>query len=169
MQKHDQTYRIWKLYHPKKYQANFDALKSLLKDYASGVSSILNEELTTEWLNICLEVNHSVKALFNEISAILKKDSIINKEKLLFFGPWILAYTDAEKQEDFVEKLIPTEIVDPDVLRFVSKNIGKLKDCIIPDEFKEKIKHLVETSMREDEAAITLCKTLGIEYDKDEG
>lgn len=169
MQKHDHTYRIWKLYHPKKYQANFDALKSLLKDYASGVSSILNEELTTEWLNICLEVNHSVKALFNEISAILKKDSIINKEKLLFFGPWILAYTDAEKQEDFVEKLIPTEIVDPDVLRFVSKNIGKLKDCIIPDEFKEKIKHLVETSMREDEAAITLCKTLGIEYDKDEG
>ena len=93
---------------------------------------------------------------------------MINKQKLLFFGGYILAYTDLEKQKDFVQKLIPTEIVDADVIGFVAEHIESLKDCDIPDEFKEKVKHLAETSMKDDERIVMVCEKLGFELEKDE-
>lgn len=160
------TYRIWKLYHPKKYQANFDALKSLLKEYANDIRLQPDHTLIHEWITLCLDVKHSVKGLFNEISSTLKRDSNITKEKLLYFGNYILEYTDADKQKDFIEKLIPTEIIDKDVVDFVAKHIDKLKDCDIPDEFKEKIKHLAETSMKGEENIRVVCGAMGIMIEK---
>ena len=162
----DDTYRIWRLYHPKKYQANFDALKAILKEYARGMSSMPNKLLIDECLGYCLEVKHSLKELFNDISAILKHDSIINKEKLLFFGSNILEYSDAEKQKDFILKLIPTEIIDADVIGFIEEHIDRLKGCELSDEFKEKVKHLAVTSMKDDERIAILCKHLRIDLDK---
>ena len=165
MTKKDDTYRIWKKYHPRKYQANFDALKAVLKDYASSGTgtSQLNKNLVEEWLGICMEVKHSVKGLFTDVSNILKRDSMITKQKLLFFGAYILQYTDFEKQKDFVQKLIPSEIVDADVVGFVAEHLETLKNCDIPDEFKEKVKHLAETSMKDDEQIKMVCETIGIE------
>lgn len=168
--KKENTYRIWKIYHPKKYQANFDALKSVLKNYASGVEAKQPEKaLIAEWLGICMEVKHSVKGLFTEISNILKRDSMINKQKLLFFGGYILEYTDLDKQTDFVQKLIPTEIVDADVLGFMVEHIEILKDFEISDEFKEKVKHLAETSMKEDKGIRLVCEKLEIVIEEVEG
>ena len=165
----DDTFRIWKIYHPKKYQENFDALKKILKDCAGGVNaSIGQKELWTEWLGICMEVKHQVKGLFNEISGILKRDSRITKEKLLFFGPLILEHADVDKQSDFVEKLIPSEMIDSDVIAFIAEHIDRLKDCVIPDEFKEKVKHLGETTMKDDEGIRTICEAIGIEIDGEE-
>lgn len=164
--KKDNTYRIWKLYHPKKYQANFDALKALLKDYASGATATQpDKKIVDEWLNICIEVKHSVKGLFNEISAILKKDSSINKQKLLFFGEYILNYTEPDKQKDFVLKLIPTEIIGTDVIVFIIGHLDRLRECEISDEFREKLKHLSETSMKDDERIIAVCQNFGIELE----
>lgn len=165
MTRKDDTYRIWKIYHPKKYQANFDALKAVLKDYASSGagSNQPNKNLVEEWLGICMEVKHSVKGLFTDVSNILKRDSMITKQKLLFFGAYVLEYTDYEKQKDFVQKLIPSEIVDADVVGFVAEHIETLKYCDIPDEFKEKVKHLADTSMKDDEHIKMVCDTFGIE------
>lgn len=170
MLKKDNTYRIWKIYHPKKYQSNFDALKSVMKDYANGASTTQpSKALVDEWLDVCLEVKHSVKGLFNDIASILKRDSMINKAKLLYFGKYILDYADSEKQQDFVEKLIPSEIIDAEVVSFVADNIDKLRQCPITDEFKEKIIHLAHTSMKEDERIWTICGALGIELSNSEG
>ena len=164
----DDTYRIWKIYHPKKYQANFDALKKILKDCAADVNASLSQKyLWTEWLGICMEVKHQVKGLFNEISGILKRDSRITKGKLLYFGPLILEHADADKQHDFVEKLIPTEMIDSDVISFIAEHIDKLKDCAIPDEFKEKVKHLAETTMAGDDEIGLVCEKMGIELEED--
>ena len=165
----DNTYRIWKIYHPKKYQENFDALKKILKDCAGDVNASMGQnELWTEWLGICMEVKHQVKGLFNDISGILKRDSRITKEKLLFFGPLILEHADIDKQSDFVEKLIPSEMIDGDVIAFIAKHIDRLKDCVIPDEFKEKVKHLAETTMQDDEDIRTICEAIGIEVEEEE-
>ena len=162
----DDTYRIWKLYHPKKYQANFDALKSILKDYANNTIQQPDEMLIYEWVMLCVKTGCSVKELFNEVSSILKRDSNINKEKLLYFGHYILEHTSSEKQKDFIEKLIPTEIIDKDVVDFVAKHIDKLKDCNIPDEFKEKIRHLSETSMKGEGNVRVVCDAMGIMIEK---
>ena len=165
----DNTYRIWKIYHPRKYQPNFDALKMILKDCAGDVNaSMRQKELWMEWLGICMEVKHQVKGLFNDISGILKRDSRITKEKLLFFGPLILEYADVDKQGDFVEKLIPSEMIDSDVITFIAEHIDRLKNCVIPDEFKEKVKHLGETTMQDDEGIRTICEAMGIEVDGEE-
>lgn len=165
----DNTFGIWKEYHPKRYQENFDALKSVLKEYANGTESTQPEKsLMTEWLEVCIEVKHSVKALFNEISSILKKDSAITKAKLLFFGAWILEYTEPERQKDFVEKLIPSEIIDSDVVSFIASHIDRLKECVIPEDFKEKIKHLAETSMKGEESIGIICDTYGIVIEEPE-
>ena len=165
----DDTYRIWKIYHPRKYQENFDALKKILKDCAADANATLNSKgLWMEWLGICLEVKHQVKGLFNEISGILKRDSRITKEKLLFFGPLILEYADADKQIDFVEKLIPSEMIDKDVISFVATHIERLKGGVIPDEFKEKVKHLAETTMAGDEEVGVVCEKMGIELEEEE-
>lgn len=158
----DDTLRIWKLYHPKKYQANYDALKAVLKDYASGTAQRPDKRLVDEWLTICLEVKHSVKGLFNDIGSILKRDSMITKEKLLFLGSYILEYADADKQNDFVSKLIPTEIIDVEVIGFIAEHINRLKECELPDEFKEKVKHLAETSMKDDERIVAICQQIGV-------
>lgn len=162
--KKDNTYRVWKQYHPKKYQANFDALKSILKEYANNTAGGTqpDKNLISEWLIICLEVKHSVKGLFNEVSAILKKDSTITKEKLLFFGSWILLYTDTEKQKDFVEKLIPSEIIDAEVVAFIYNQIAQLSNCVVPDDFKEKIRHLAETSLKGQDSIGKICEVFGI-------
>jgi len=166
----DDTYRIWKIYHPKKYQENFDALKAVLKDYASSGAGANqpDKNLVEEWLSICMEVKHPVKELFTDISNILKRDSMITKQKLLFFGASVLEHTDIEKQKDFVQKLIPSEIVDAYVVGFVAEHIETLKNCDIPDEFKEKVKHLAETSMKDDEKIKMVCETLGIEIATEE-
>lgn len=165
----DDTYRIWKIYHPKRYQANFDALKKILKDCAGDVNAPLSQkELWSEWLGICMEVKHQVKGLFNDISGILKRDSRITKGKLLYFGPLILEHADADKQNDFVEKLIPTEMIDKDVISFIAEHIERLKECVIPDEFKEKIKHLAETTMAGDEEIGVVCEKMGIEVEEEE-
>lgn len=160
----DETYRIWKQYHPKKYQANYDALKAVLKEYASGGADVRQPDkvLVGEWLGICLELKHSVKGLFTDVSSILKRDSMITKPKLLFFGEYILEYTDLERQKDFVQKLIPSEIVDAEVIGFVAKYIKVLKNCDVPEEFKEKVKHLAETSMKDSEQIISVCNELGV-------
>lgn len=164
----DDTYRIWKIYHPKKYQDNFDALKKILKECAGDANaSMKQQELWMEWLSICMEVKHQVKGLFNEISGILKRDSNITKAKLLFFGPLILEHADVDKQSDFVEKLIPTEMIDSDVIVFIAEHIDRLKDCAIPDEFKEKVKHLGETTMKDDEGIRTICEAIGIEIERE--
>lgn len=167
--KKDDTYRIWKQYHPKKYQANFDALKAVLKGYASGGIDVEqpDKSLAEEWLGICMELKHSVKGLFTDVSNILKRDSMITKQKLLFFGDYILEHTDLDKQKDFVQKLIPSEILDADVVGFVAEHIEILKNCDIPDEFKDKVKHLAETSMKDDEQMMMVCNILAIEIDKE--
>lgn len=166
--KKDNTYRIWKVFHPKKYQANFDALKVILKDYASNVSTQQPDKGTVdEWIAICLELKHSVKGLFNDISSILKR-SLVNKAKLLFFGDYILNYADADKQDDFVVKLIPTEIIDAEVIGFIAEHIDRLKDCEISDEFKEKVKHLAGTTLKNDERIMTVCQILGVELNTEE-
>jgi hypothetical protein len=115
-----------------------------------------------------MEVKHQVKGLFNEISGILKRDSRITKGKLLYFGPLILEHADVDKQNDFVEKLIPTEMIDSDVLSFIAEHIDVLKNCVIPDEFKEKIKHLAETTMSGDEKIGLVCEKMGIEIEHEE-
>lgn len=167
--KKDNTYLIWKLYHPKNYQSNFDALKSVLKDYANGSNTTQPPKvLIDEWLNICLEVRHQVKGLFNDIASILKRDSMINKAKLLYFGKFILDYADMDKQHDFIEKLIPSEIIDAEVVGFIANNIEQLKDCEIPDEFKEKIKHLASTTMTDDEGISIICHVIGIVIKEEE-
>ena len=56
----------------------------------------------------------------------------------MFFGPLILEHADVDKQSDFVEKLIPSEMIDSDVIAFIAEHIDRLKDCVITDEFKEK-------------------------------
>ncbi len=68
------------------------------------------------------------------------------------------------KHADFVEKLLPTDIIDDDdVLEFVSDNIDKLKMCNISDEFKDKVKELAETTRRDEENVVNICHVLGIE------
>lgn len=109
-----------------------------------------------------------IKGLFTDVSNILKRDSMITKLKLLFFGAYILEYTDFEKQKDFVQKLIPSEILDADVVGFVAEHIETLKNCDIPDEFKEKVKHLAETSMKEDEQIKIVCESLGVDISTEE-
>lgn len=159
----DDTYRIWRLYHPKKYQANFDALKAVLKEYASTTDAEQpNKELIDEWLAVCMEVKHALNGLFNDIGNILKRDSMITKEKLLFFGPNILKHGDEAKQKDFVEKLIPTEIIDADVIAFIAEHIEILKSCDLSEEFKAKISHLAQTSLHGDEVIISICEKMGI-------
>ena len=163
----DDTWRLWKLYHPKKYQANFDALKAVLKDYAGSSTATQPAKTTIDaWLSVCLDVKHSLRGLFNEISAILKKDSNINKAKLLFFGKLILEYSDLEKQHDFVEKLIPTEIIDADVVMFMAANIERLRNCTVTDEFREKIKHLAQISLQDDEHIQVVAESFGIDMEE---
>lgn len=165
----DDTYRIWRLYHPKKYQANFDALKAVLKEYASTTDAEQpDKELIDEWLSICMEVKHALKSLFNDVGNILKRDSMITKEKLLFFGPYILKHGDEGKQKDFVEKLVPTEIIDADVVAFIAEHIEMLKSCDLSEEFKAKIRHLAQTSLCGDEAIISICENMGIDLDREE-
>lgn len=161
----DATWRIWKLYHPKKMSGVKDALKSLLKDYADGTSATQPDiSLVNEWLNICLELKHSVKGMFNEICNILKNGQRITAEKLLYFGDNILKYADMSKHTDFVEKLLPTDIIDDDeVIVFMKDHIEQLKECMIPEEFKEKLKELTETTRRDEENIVAICNTLGIE------
>lgn len=161
----DGTWRIWKLYHPKKISGVKDALKSLLKDYADGTTATQPEAgLVNEWLGILMELKHSLKSMYDEICNLLKNGQRVTKAKLMFFGKDILKYTDMAKHADFVEKLLPTDIIDDDdVLAFVSDNIDKLKMCNISDEFKEKVKELAETTRRDEDNVVNICNVLGIE------
>ena len=161
----DDTWRIWKLYHPKKISGVIDALKLLLKDYAEGASSTQPDaSLVHEWLGICLELNHSLMGMFNEICNILKNGQRTKAEKLLYFGEDILKYADMTKHPDFVELILTTDIIDDDdVIEFIKNHIEQLKICRIPEEFKEKLKELAETTRRDEENLISICNSLGIE------
>lgn len=161
----DNTWRIWKCYHPKKISGVKDALKALLKDYADGTTATQPDlNLVNEWLGILVGLKHSLKSMYDEICNLLKNGQRVTPEKLLFFGKNILKYADMAKHADFVEKLLPTDIIDnDDVLTFINDNIEKLKLCVIPEEFKEKMKELAETTRRDEEDVINICNVLEIE------
>lgn len=160
----DDTYRLWEVYHPKRYQANYDALKFVLKEYAIGVGAQQPEKQQIEkWLDICQGLGHPVKDLIVEIYDVLTRSSVVTKEKLLFFGPLILKYMDHDKLSAFIEKLIPTEIIDEEVVGLIVAHVDQLKECAIPDDFREKIKHLAETSMKKDARIQIVCDKMKIE------
>ena len=75
-------------------------MKSVLKDYANGGNDVKQPDkgLVNEWLRICMELKHSVKGLFTDVSSILKRDSMITKQKLLFFGGYILECKQSSKE-----------------------------------------------------------------------
>ena len=54
------------------------------------------------------------------------------------------------------------------MIAFIAEHIDRLKECVIPDEFKEKVKHLGETTMQDDEDIRTICNAMGIEIDGEE-
>ena len=72
-----------------------------------------------------------MKGLFNEIFNILKKDSVVTKDKLLFFGPLILKYTDINSKQDFIERLIPSEMIDDEVINLIAN------DMVWPENTRE--------------------------------
>ncbi len=66
-------------------------------------------------------------------------------------------------------EFFPSEIIDADVVGFIASNIDKLKECAITEEFKEKIIHLAQTSMKEDERIWNVCRAFGVEVNNAEG
>ena len=67
-----------------------------------------------------------------------------------------------------MEKLIPTEIIDADVVAFIAEYIEILKSCDLSEEFKAKISHLAQTSLHGDEAIISICEKMGINLGTEE-
>lgn len=162
----DNTCKLWSLYHPVKYQANYDALKIILKGYADGTNVKPEESLIKEWVDINKKLGYPINELFNDIYNILKHNSLSNKEKLLFFEDYFFGFLQMKNHSDFIRKLIPTEIIDKDIIDLISNHLQELKDCDISEEFKEKIKNLSSTSLKDDENIKKICKVYKISISK---
>lgn len=166
MSKDDNSCRLWRLHHPVKYQANYDALKITLKGYAEGSNVKPNESLIKEWVEINKKLGYPIKKLFNDITNILKRNSLSNKEKLLFFEDYLFDFLQMKNHGDFIIKLIPTEIIDKDIINLITNHLQELKECEISEEFKEKIKNLGSTSLKDDENIKKIRKTFKISIPK---
>lgn len=166
MSENDSTYQLWKLYHPNKYQANYDALKYILKGYANGSQEKPDSEIIRVWMKICKEVGFPIKVLINDICNILKTNSNSNKEKLMFFEEYLFDFLEMDKQRDFINKLIPSEIIDKDIIKLISTHYLELKDCEVSDEFRGKIKNLANSNLKDDENFKRVCKVFKISIPK---
>lgn len=166
MSENDSTYQLWKLYHPNMYQANYDALKYILKGYANGSQEKPDSEIIRVWMKICKEAGFPIKVLINDICNILKTSSNSNKEKLMFFEEYLFDFLEMDKQRDFINKLIPSEIIDKDIIKLISTHYLELKDCEVSDEFRGKIKNLANSNLKDDENFKRVCKVFKISIPK---
>ena len=155
--------------HPVQMQLFFDAFKAIMKDYAMGVSETkLPKSKVEKILGISNDLNHEVGRLFIDVRDIFL-NLAISKEKLLYFGEWLFKYGNLAKKNGCLEKILPTEILDDElVVELLCQHVEVVKGMVThsedPAEFLEKMKLMAKGNYSNETAFIELCKNLGISF-----
>lgn len=164
-------FKLLELYHPTKVQQFFDALKAIIKSYASGESK---EHLSVETVEsvICIseEMGHEVNRLFMDIRDIFL-NSGITKEKLKYFGKWLFKYSGLDRKTGCLEKILPSELIDDNdiiLLMVQYKDVVKrmVEHAVDDSEFTDKLKSMMRGSKKEDSQLMILCDFLGLLQDE---
>lgn len=134
------------VYHPHNIQYCFDAFKSILKDYASDGHNKIKKDYSEILLKLFVSLNNDVEYLFNEIYDILK--AAHSKERILYFGEWLLRYCSQDRKKSFLSDLVPTDIIDEEVAEFILRNPASL-DSKQPQGFVEKLSQLSKNEMKD--------------------
>lgn len=165
----DFALNLLEICHPVQMQLFFDAFKAIMKDYAMGASETkLPKSKVEKILSISNDLNHEVGRLFIDVRDIFLNSSI-SKEKLLYFGEWLFKYGNLTKKKGSLEKILPTEILDDElVVELLCQQVEVVKGMVAhsedPAEFLEKMRLMAEGNYTNETAFIDLCKNLGISF-----
>ena len=165
----DFALNLLEICHPVQMQLFFDAFKAIMKDYAMGASEAkLPKSKVEKILSISNDLNHEVGRLFIDVRDIFLNSSI-SKKKLLYFGDWLFKYGNLTKKKGSLEKILPTEILDDElVVELLCQQVEVVKGMVAhsedPAEFLEKMRLMAEGNYSNETAFIDLCKNLGISF-----
>lgn len=141
-------YHMWLLYHPENVQNCFDAFKSILKGIANGEQDVLSIEEANSLISIFSSLEEDLEYLMNEIYDLLtSKDT---KSHLLYFTDWLIEYCSKDKLKDFLNDLVPTDIIDEEVANYLLQR-PQILYSHRPKGFKAKLEQLYNTSMHDNE------------------
>lgn len=147
------------LFHPEINQNMFDAIKELINGCVANNNTIANKVIIDKLLSICNDLGCDVKGFFIDT---LKKFSSVQptKEKIIELAPWIFKYigNDLETHHEYLFKFLATEVIaDSAIVRLLDVN-RKLLAFKKPEDFKRKIKQLVESANDDKSEIIQLAK-----------
>lgn len=143
--KENKLLSFWLEFHPSNVQNCFDAFKQLLKEAANGdEDSSIDKDTITKLLTIFASLGNDIEYLMNEIFDILKSKH--TKVHLLYYGKWILEYCSKVKLKGFLNDLVPTDIIDENVVKFLFDN-PKILSSRKPKGFNDKLLQIYSNQM----------------------
>lgn len=138
-------FKFWMLYHPQNIQNCFDALKEILKGLANGDEDMaIQKDTAQELIGIFKNLGNDIEYFMDEIYDILKSRD--TKNRLLYFGEWLLTYCSNDKLSNFLRDLVPTDIIDKTVAEWLMSHKNAIRGRK-PTGFLEKLDQLYKTEM----------------------
>ncbi|WP_308765602.1 P-loop NTPase fold protein [uncultured Bacteroides sp.] len=172
--KEDYNFQLLQVYHPLQIQNCFDALKELLRGYASGdIKSPLDQQVVNKVIKISNEVGRDLKPFFRGIRDLFISQNSITREKLRYFGMWLFHFANMQNKSDALEKILPTDqLDDPEVIKIIIQNAPIVKAMVEKSndssEFMKKIEALLKGAYKENNDFKELCNVLGINIEVSE-
>lgn len=168
LEKEDYNFQLLQVYHPLQIQNCFDALKELLRGYASGeIKSPLDQQVVNKVIKISNDVGRDLKPFFRDIRDLFISHNSITREKLRYFGMWLFHFANMQNKSDALEKIFPTDqLEDPEVIKIIIQNAPIVKAMVEKSnnssEFMKKMEALLKGTYKENDEFKELCNILGI-------
>lgn len=160
--------KLLEVYHPFLLPFFVDAFKENMRDYAlEGSATKISKGVAKKGIKILLDMGYDVSLIFKEVRDVLIDNSCITIEKLKYFGDFLFEYGHLEDNRQIFNKVIKSEYLGDDVIKkMLVEHKEVIKNILAHDEnpsdFKNKMKALAESTYKEDDDFISLCKDLKI-------
>lgn len=162
----DFNLNLLRIHHPEQLPFFIDAFKELMRNYATGDSSVKLPTATVDRvIEILIDQSYDLKTIFREIRDVFINEANINKDKLKYFGKWLLEYGRLQDKQDSLNKIFRSEFMDDNdivllVLVHRDTSIAMIKKSKENTDFVNKMVALSKSKYKDDAAFKEFCELL---------
>lgn len=162
---------LWK-YHPKHLTEFSNALKHVLKGYASGEEKIpINSSVVNQSISVLKDNDYDPGKIFREIRDNYFS-AAITTEQMRYYVGWLFEYGNLDRKKDCLNHILPSEkLNDSEIISLMATNkevVGRMiENTSDSTEFTATLISLRKGSLSDNEDLKVLCDYLGLS-DKEE-
>lgn len=157
---------LWK-YHPKHLPEFSNALKHVMKGYATGEEKIpINSAVVDRSISVLKDNDYDPGKIFREIRDNYFS-AAITTEQMRYYVGWLFEYGNLDRKKDCLNHILPSEkLNNSEIISMMAANKDIVKDMVQNSsdstEFTETLTSLRKGSLSDNEDLKELCNYLGL-------